>query len=131
MGVLCHSCNQGFPDYGELAKHIASSKKGHRKGKKWAAKYLLRTRELNKKKEMKGRVALTEAEKENKKDTVRELSGETTIVETYCPHCKRKSRQIMPMEFGESGNAWKIGGCLAVLCNSCRGLNQSYIKREF
>ena len=119
--VLCHSCNQPFSDYRELAQHIASNKKGHRRGKKWAAKYLLNIRALNKKKDMNGRVALTEADRENKKDTVRELSGETTVVEALCPHCKRKSRQIFPIEFGGSSEAWRDKGCLVVLCQSCRG----------
>ncbi len=118
--VLCHSCSQPFADYRELAQHIASSKKGHKKGKRWAAKYLLNVSFLNRR-ENYGHSELTEADKENKREMVRILSGETTVVETLCPHCHRKSRQIIPIEYGESNKVWRNNGCLVVLCQSCKG----------
>ena len=118
---LCHSCNKEFADYKELALHISSSKKGHRKGKRWAAKYLLRLRALSKRENNYGHSKLTEADKENKRSTIRKLSGESVFVEALCPHCKRKSRQNLPIEYAESKEAWRNKGCLVVLCQSCGG----------
>jgi len=119
--VSCHSCNNQFDGYKDLALHIASTKKGHRKGKKWAASYLLKVNALNSKKDNYGRSQLTEVEKENKKEMGREISGETMVVDTSCPNCKRKSPQILPVEFGRSSIAWRDNKYMVVLCSSCRG----------
>ncbi len=120
--VSCHSCNNHFEGYQELAIHIASSKTGHRKGKKWAAGYLLKLKYLNSKKDNHGRSLLTKTEKENKKDMARAVSGETTVTVTVCPHCHRKKQQILPVEFSESRLAWREKDCLVVLCQPCRGV---------
>lgn len=118
MSVICLSCNKPFEDYKQLAIHIASSKNGHRKGRKWAASYLLKLKYLNKRDNY-GRSQLSEVEKDNKKDMVRVVSGETTIVETICPRCNTKSQQVIPIEHSESNEAWKIEDCLVVRCQSC------------
>ncbi len=117
MAVECHSCQQIFADYGELALHIASSKKGHRKGKKWASNYLMRTRVLDKKNGY--RTPLTEQDRENKRDAQRELSGEIKYVPTVCPQCHQGQRQQLPIEYVESNSAWKIRGEFVVICNNC------------
>ena len=117
--MLCLSCNEVFADYTELALHIQSSKKGHRKGKKWASNYLLRTRQLDQK-QINGRVPLTEEQKENKRNMVRELSGRNENVVTYCPQCKSKTAQPLPVEFTQSREAWRIGKNFAVLCSECK-----------
>ncbi len=116
----CLSCNQSFPDYKELALHIQTTKKGHRKGKKWAAKYLMRVRQLNKKKELNGRIPLTEEQKEAKASIHRELSGENENVLTICPHCKKGHREVLPVEFSQSRDAWRVKDKLVVLCGSCQ-----------
>lgn len=116
---LCIACKQAFGDYKELALHIQSSKKGHRKGKKWAANYMLKVRQLDQKKQINGRVPLTEEQKENKKSLVRELSGEEEYAITFCPHCKRGHREILPVEFSKSRDAWRVKDKLVVLCEGC------------
>lgn len=119
--TLCHSCDKSFPDYRELALHILSTKKGHRKGRRWAAKYLSHLNALARKELNHGRSELTEADRENKRSTIRVLSGESVFVEALCPHCKRKSRQNLPIEYAESKEAWRSKGSLVVLCQSCGG----------
>jgi len=118
MTVSCHSCIATFADYKELALHISSSRKGHRSGKRWAAKYIainmLSAEKRNGKKTT--RTPLTETEKENKLDSKRELSGKHETVVTICPQCKKGQRQLLPEEFTSSPLAWRIKDCLAVLC---------------
>ncbi len=119
MTITCHSCAQSFVDYRELAIHIAASRKGHRKGKIWAAKYLLRTRALDTKK-FEGRRPLTESDKANKASTKRVLSGETKDVLAVCPVCYKRHHEVLPVEYTESSQAWRQGHSLVVMCSSCR-----------
>ncbi len=117
---MCLSCNKTCADFKELAIHIQSSKKGHRKGKRWAAKYILRVRSLDKKK-LNGRMSLTKEQKDNRKDTIRELSGKNEKVVTYCPRCKSPKGGLMPIEFTQSKVAWRIKDKLVVVCEICGG----------
>ena len=70
MTVKCNSCGQPFEGYKELAFHISTSKKGHRKGKIWAAKYIHRN--VVNKRDIKdgGRIPLTEEQKQAIRQTV-------------------------------------------------------------
>jgi hypothetical protein len=122
MLVECHSCHTTFPDYKSLAKHILASKVGHRQGKRWAAKMVMinnlsaknRTdRQLN------GRVALTEEQKETRDSLQVELSGNIKRVNTYCPKCKQSSTQALPVEYTNSQWAWRVGLKLVVFCPTC------------
>jgi len=115
--VSCHSCNATFPDYAALALHISSSRSGHRSGKRWAAKYLHRN-VLKQKTEFQ-RMPLTENDKENKRSLVRELSGETKSGIVFCPHCKGKHQQTLPIEYADSPTAWRVNNALAILCANC------------
>ena len=119
MTVLCHSCNLSFVDYKELALHISTSRKGHRQGKKWAAKYMMKVRALDKRNNGGGRSPLTEDDKENKKNTRRELSGDNEHVATFCPHCRKKTKQVLPIEYTRSNEAWRLKDYLVVLCQNC------------
>lgn len=118
MTVSCHSCGQPFDNFHDLAVHIAGSRKGHRKGKKWASKYIL----LNGRRDKQNfqRTPLTEAEKENKREMKRELSGETKSGLVFCPHCKTKHQQTLPVEYVDSPSAWRIEKMLVILCSGCR-----------
>lgn len=121
MGVSpmpsCHSCNKSFESYHDLALHISTSKKGHRRGKKWAAKFLLlngkRDRPTNK-------GSQGEVSQEARDSTKRELSGETENVLTICPKCKQGHREVLPVEYSQSPTAWQIKGILSVLCAAHR-----------
>ncbi len=117
---LCLSCQKVCADYKELALHIQSSKKGHRKGKRWAAKYMMRVRQLNKR-ELNGRVPLTEEQKEARASIFRELSGETEYALAVCPHCHKGHREVLPVEFRQSQDAWRVKDKLVVLCATCGG----------
>ena len=121
MSVVCHSCGDFFEDYTELAQHISSAKTKHRKGKKWAAKYLLRVNFLNQKRDLKPRTPLTEQQKENRVSTFVELSGQNEIVSTFCSHCKSRTRQALPIEYTRSNTAWRNKqGTLVVSCPTCQ-----------
>lgn len=123
---ICHSCQQPFADFKALALHIASSKKGHRKGKMWAAKYLSNQRALDMKTTMQNRnhTPLTQQEKDNKANAHRELSGKVVNTDTICPHCKRQGISQLPIEYAHSSEAWRAGKCLVKLCISCGGEGQ-------
>lgn len=120
--AVCRVCNTNFEyDWHALAKHISTSKKGHRAGKKWAAKYLLQVNRLNAKRDLPQRVALTEEQKESRRELKRETSGETESVKTYCPMCKHGGQAILEAEYTQSGIAWKRNDRFVIMCNPCRG----------
>jgi hypothetical protein len=121
----CNVCHQVFSTWPELALHIATTKKGHRRGKVWAASVLTNVRTLDQKRGMPERSPMTpeerESVKEAKEETHRELSGEAEMVMTVCPNCKRASRQNIPKEYTDSSNAWRTGnGTLIICCPNCR-----------
>lgn len=117
----CNSCHREFDDFRTLALHIAHEKRGHQRGKKWAAKYLLKPiqRELPK------RTPLTEEEKElleeSKQDCKRELSGITKVVQAFCLKCKRFYPRVVEIEYIQSDYALRRGNTLLITCDSCEG----------
>ncbi len=119
----CRYCGKSCKDWGELALHVQSQKKGHRGGKKWAAQYLLKTRQLNSKKELNGRQPMSEEAKEIRRELIESvrLSGEEVCVETLCPNpkCKRVSKQVLPVEYVRSPNAWRTENQIIKLCRNC------------
>ena len=125
MLVECHTCHITFPDYHALAVHISSNKKGHARGKKWAAKFLL-VNGLSAKNRLgkiqTERTPLTDQQKENIEDCQRELSGETELVKTICPNakCRRITTQHIPVEHAQEPLAWRSAGTLVIQCEYCR-----------
>ena len=121
---ICHTCQQPFPDYRELALHIIANKATHRIGRRWASKYLTNQRALDKKVTMKGRERspLTQQDIENKRDTRRELSGKDIISETICPKCKHNTVRSFPIEYAKSPTAWRRDNRLVKLCVGCGGV---------
>ncbi len=109
---FCLSCKQPFPDYQSLAVHISSNKKGHRRGKKWAAKYLL----LKGKRDMPRRVPKAEVSQEAKDSRIRVVSGIEQSAMCVCPQCKQRHQNRIPIEFINSLEAWRVGKDLSVLC---------------
>ena len=117
--INCLSCGQEFGNYQELALHISVSREGHRRGKKWAAKYMSRHIINKRDVELGGRVPLTTEQKINKEDTRRELSGDTEYVNTICIKCNKPSRPLLEAEYVNSHQAWRIGDRLVKLCVGC------------
>jgi hypothetical protein len=118
----CISCHAEFPDFKELALHISCSKTGHRKGKRWAAKYIAINGLSAKAKGQKyDRIALTADQKESKKDCRVTISGINKVADTVCPKCKLKLRQLLPVEYVQSPMAWRKENRLAILCVGCGG----------
>lgn len=124
MPVLCHSCGHSFPDYTELAKHIINAKKGHRRGKVWASKFLLQVKRLDRKvtnQNRPDRIPLTEEQKEAKKSLMREVSGEFRQVLCVCPRCKLGHVEAVEVEYIESRDAWRSeSGKPMIICGGCR-----------
>ncbi len=117
----CHSCQEIFPDFTGLALHISSSKKGHRKGKKWAAKYIMVNR-LSGKAQGKfdnKRSPLTETQKESREDSRMVLSGEQELQETICPKCRKNGQTYLPVEYDSGRTAWRINGLIVRTCAKC------------
>ena len=118
----CNNCGKSYPDFAELAKHISANKKSHKRGRVWAANYLLKTRSLNNKREQTGgKVKLTDEQKIHKLETRRELSGFIERTIATCCHCKRNHRVELEAEYTRSHDAWKLGERLVRLCGSCGG----------
>ena len=120
--IKCLSCGKECEDYKELALHISSSKKGHRKGKKWAARYINKNVINKRKVEFNGRIALTTEQKISKEDTRRKLSGNMEYANVVCPKCERTNRPLLEVEYVNNSQAWRIRDRLAKLCNSCGGM---------
>lgn len=119
--VSCFSCQPPtyHANYGKLAVHIMATK-GHRKGRKWAAKYLMLHGKRNGHNNQ-GRIPLTEGQHEAKQSSRYQPSGKTEVVQTICPKCKRGQKLGLPVEFTESPTAWRIKDFFAVLCSVCGG----------
>jgi hypothetical protein len=116
----CISCHTEFPDYKELALHIMTNRKGHRKGRRWAAKYIMVNGLSSKVKGQKyDRIALTEEQKEAKKDCKITISGINKVADTVCPKCSLKLRQLLPVEYVQSPMAWRKDNKLVILCDGC------------
>jgi hypothetical protein len=117
----CHACHSEFPDFKELAIHIMANKKGHRKGRMWAAKYIMINglspdKRIDRKTD---HIALTAEQKEAKKDCKGTISGIRKMVETVCPKCKRMEHQSLPVEYIGRPLAWRKDNRLVILCEGC------------
>ncbi len=123
MSVECYYCPQSFAGFQALALHISQSRKGHRKGKKWAAKYLmLNSLSPDKRKPIRNNgTPLTEEQRQAKRDTLRQLSGKVVNTVTLCPKCKRRSNNSLPSEYVSNPSAWRAGNILIKLCINCEG----------
>jgi hypothetical protein len=121
MTEQCHSCKQNFADFRELAVHIMSTKKGHKKGRTWAAKFLAgNTLRIElKRAPVDPDHENTEYGDENRRNAVRELSGENEYANTICPHCKRVGRSLIEVEHINSEFAVKVNGRYFISCQSC------------
>lgn len=118
--MSCRACGKADFDDGDwnaLAKHIVKSKdNAHKPSRKWANKFLSKAKLLDQKKDRPQRTKLTEQQKENKKEMVREISGETELAITQCPDCKRVGRMQLPVEYTRSGDAWMVGNKVVRYC---------------
>ena len=120
--IICKACGLSFDSWRDLAKHISRQKdRLHNRGKKWAAKVIMKQRQLDSKRDLQPRIPLTAEQREAKKDTRRELSGEIEQVKTICPQCKHSRTAILPIEYTQSDIAWKKNDRFVVMCNACRG----------
>ncbi len=126
--IKCRTCKQSFESWGNLAHHINSSKdKAHNKdraGKMWAKRFIHKNT-INKmqksvRKEFAPRTALSDEQKEAKKDTRRELSGEMKIVPVKCLRCHTGSRQFLEAEHVNNPDALIIDNCYVKMCEGCR-----------
>ena len=116
MSDICNSCGEWFDDYTELARHIAGAKTGHKKGKKWAAKYLLRVNQLNSKKEYEDKIPLSEEDKQNRRELMNiQLSGQKKMVNTMCPHCKKELTEVHYQEIKQD-----LGKRCMYFCPECK-----------
>ena len=121
MPEKCHACGVDFDDFKSLAQHIISKKDtNHKKGKRWAHRFLMKQKFLDQRKDNKPIIPLTEKQIETRQSLTRELSGEVEQVSTLCPQCKRPGSAALPVEYVQ-GDAWQINGKYVLLCNPCRG----------
>ena len=117
--IKCLSCPQEFGSYQELALHISSSKTGHRRGKRWAAKYISRHVINKRRRDISGRSPATVKDIKNKEDTRRELSGKQMVADTICPKCHKSSRVMLEAEYITSPQAWRLQWRLVKICVIC------------
>jgi hypothetical protein len=123
MTVFCNTCHQSFESYKELALHIITNKKTHKKGRLWASKYTMKQRALDMKTTIQNRnhTPLTEQDRENKKDTRRELSGRLINTNTICPACKKTGVHQFEIEYIKDPDTWRMGNNFVRLCPRCGG----------
>lgn len=115
--MICHSCQTEFGDYKSLALHIMSTKKGHKQGRTWAARFLAQVN----KKEFSPRTPFSEETKQTIKDCVREFSGKSEKVRTVCPNCRQVMEQRLEVEYIHGGLAWRnSNGTFIVNCSNCK-----------
>lgn len=122
MAEQCLNCHKYFEDYRELALHILSNKKTHRRGLKWAARYMTRQNQLDRKVSLQDRVrtSMDEDDRQNLRDSRRILSGRFKYAKTLCLRCKKIITQQLPVEYTDSPYAWRIQGVLVANCEGCR-----------
>jgi len=122
MSIICSSCGVIKEDFKDLAKHIVASRKGHKKSRPWALKFLSKARILDQKRDTnKVRVKLTETEKENKRSSKIKISGANKEVLTVCPSCGEIFAQEIPIEYIGDVDNWKQkDGSLIINCEGCR-----------
>ncbi|MDD4987141.1 MAG: hypothetical protein PHQ43_15495 [Dehalococcoidales bacterium] len=113
----CRACGKVCSDWHELALHIATSKKGHWAGKKWAAKILM-VNTLSPETRREKREAPV-GPRPDWSQAVYQLSGNEKRVKTICPKCKRLNEQVLPVEFAESPVAWRAGKAMVIFCRLC------------
>lgn len=120
--IQCHSCGAIFENYKELAQHIISLKDtNHKKGRRWALKFITKQKILDQKRDLKPRSPMPENIKNHFDEIKRIVSGETTRVPTLCPNCKLKSQAEVEREYVDDGQMWVRDNRVMILCNSCRG----------
>jgi hypothetical protein len=121
----CTKCQEYFDDFKQLALHVQTV---HKKTSTWTAAVLTDVHRLDRKVNKPiGHSPYSEQDKLNREACIREISGENKIVQTICGHCRRISRQAVPVEFSDNPMAWRINSILVLTCNSCS--NDNYRQR--
>jgi uncharacterized C2H2 Zn-finger protein len=115
----CFVCHTTFENFKELAKHVVKYSDTHGRSLKWAAKVLTDVERLNKKQDFQGRLALTDEQKEARKETVRQISGEMITQMCLCPHCNSRFPKKIEIEHVQNPTAWRQNKYLMLLCFSC------------
>lgn len=125
----CLTCGDEFESYYELAKHLNDNRKTHKLNygtRKWIAKMLaVNVLSAKNRREMPHRAAKdpdyepTELGEENRANAKRQLSGENQYVNTQCPQCRVKSRQLVEQEYAVSERAWVQDDRLLICCSRC------------
>ena len=121
--IACRTCGRdNFKNWREFAHHLQDNKKTHHTGQRWAARYILKQSELDRKltKNNQYRTPITDAQREAKEDTQYEPSGNMNLVPVKCPRCSMGSRQMLEVEHTENPQAWRIENCFVVLCGGCK-----------
>ena len=100
----CFCCNHSpFNSPKELAQHISSQKKGHRKSKMWAAKVLagstLRNKVERKPVSKDPDKVATEYGDDNRENAKLQLSGQLHGIYCICPHCRQPHHKQVEVEF--------------------------------
>lgn len=116
--IKCISCGNVFDDYSELASHIISTKKGHRKGRKWAAQYVHRN--LLNKRDNKFKDGKPAPPKTKPSEISLQLSGNQRCVNTVCPKCHSLGQEVLEAEYANSPNVWRLDDRIVVVCIRCR-----------
>lgn len=117
---VCVVCHEQFENWTNLALHIMTNKKTHRKSVKFASHVLadVKTRPQLQRAPKDPDYVPTEFGDKQREIATKILSGETRRLYTVCPQCKRQSDVDIPVEV--SRNIWNDSGRVFVLCQMCR-----------
>lgn len=115
---ICRECGELCKDWRELAFHIIKNRKTH-KHREWANRFLAQKENIR---SLTPRTPLTEEQKQTRKESIREVSGEESFQDTVCPNCKKLAKQRLPVEYTQDFEAWRNSkGHLIVMCEGCKG----------
>ena len=120
MSIRCNTCGEPFENYKDLAVHIQTAGKSHRKGKLWAAKFVTNVTYLDQKKEHTERLPIDDQVRENREACIRETSGKMVVTQVFCPNCRKNFRLPVEKEHAENPLAWRTNKILTLNCESCR-----------
>ena len=122
--IQCRACPAIFESYKELAQHIISLKDlRHKKGRRWALKFITKQKILDQKRDLKPRTAMPENIKSHFDEIKRITSGEMLRGQARCPQCKGTHITEVDREYLEDDGdfIWRNSkNELMILCAGCR-----------
>lgn len=118
----CNDCHEPFEDWVELAQHLVSQRKTHkRKSVVWALTFLAKKDNVQEFKPRLPEQEHTVFGDEQREKYIREISGKTRKVRAVCPDCRKVDELELSVEYIRDREAWRnSNGTYITMCEKCR-----------